>query len=275
MTQAQLLSRFRQLSRLQAKQEAAWGPVLEKALSDQIKPVLAYLRDHSIPETIALTGSLIRPDVLRPPLQALYRRAGVETANSEYGFLVQQFPEILQRKSFGFNEFFRGLMQAFFDSFATRKITQMTSTSQQWINGRLQWALDNGYDTINAAKLIVSTGGNINKYRSRLIARTELLGVSSYGSKIGAQKTGLAMEKVWISAQRWDTRRLPADQFDHYHAHMSKVGMDEKFLILSQTGGEYMDFPGDPAGSAGNICNCLCKAIHQPIRDASGRLITI
>lgn len=275
MTQAQLLSRFRQLSRLQAKQEAAWGPVMQKALSDQIKPVLAYLRDHSIPETIALTGSLIRPDVLRPPMQALYRRAGVEAANSEYGFLVQQFPEILQRKSFGLNEFFRGLMQAFFDSFATRKITQMTFTSQQWINFRLQWALDNGYDTINAAKLIVSTGSNVNKYRSRLIARTELLGVSSYGNKIGAQKTGLAMEKLWISAQHWNTRRLPEDKFDHYHAHMSRVGMDEKFLIVSKTGGEYLDFPGDPAGSAGNICNCLCKAIHQPIRDASGRLVTV
>lgn len=262
-----------QLERWQAKQEAAWSLVFEKALSDQIKPLLAYLREHSVAETLALSNSLIRPEPLYAPLNGLYRRAGVQSANSEYGFLLDLYPEITQQKSFGFNQWFRDLMQAFFDGFATRKITQMTETSQQIINRKLQWAQDNNYDTINTAKLIVQS--DVNKYRSRLIARTELLGAASYGSKIGAQKTGLQMNKVWISAQRWSTRRLPQDQFDHYNAHEARVPMDDKFLILSRSGGEYLDFPGDPSGSAGNICNCLCKNLHEPIRNAAGRLLIV
>jgi hypothetical protein len=272
MNRAQIQARFRQLTRQQAKWEAAYSPVFQKALNDQYRPVLAYLRDHSVSETLALSNSLVSPDPLRAPLQALYLRVGVEAANSEYGFLLGMFPEIRQQKDFGFNQFFRNLMQAFFDSYATRKITQMTDTSRAWINARLQWAQDNQYDTINTAKMIRTA--DVNKYRSRLIARTELLGAASYGSRQGAQQTGLVMQKVWISAHHWNTRRVPQNQFDHWNAHMERVAMDEKFLIVGRYGAEYLDFPGDPAGSAGNICNCLCKVIYEPQRDASGRLLT-
>ena len=37
------------------------------------------------------------------------------------------------------------------------------------------------------------------------------------------------------------------------------VAQDEKFRLTSASGTvEFLDFPGDPAGSAANIINCRC-----------------
>ncbi len=49
--------------------------------------------------------------------------------------------------------------------------------------------------------------------------------------------------------------------------------MDEAFDV----GGEQLMYPGDPAGSAGNICNCRCTVIYfsvQTVDDEIGKALT-
>jgi hypothetical protein len=40
------------------------------------------------------------------------------------------------------------------------------------------------------------------------------------------------------------------------------VGLDEPFIV----GGEQLMYPGDPAGSPGNICNCLCDTFPEVMK---------
>jgi hypothetical protein len=222
---------------------------------------------------MSLAASLVNPEPIARVLYQLWISVGVSAANYEYGFLIEKYPEILQQKAFGFNSFWRGLMQEFFDLFAARKVSSITNTERQRINRLLQEAADQGMDVYATAQTL--TSDDIDTYRSRLIARTEILGASSHGARLAINQTGLQMNKVWLSARRFSTRILPRDQFDHYHMDNVSVSMNDQFLVISRAGGEFMDYPGDPKGSAGNICNCLCQVIYEPVRDQSGRLIRV
>jgi len=273
MITVQINKRFRQLQRQQIRYEKQWAPRILSAIQADLKPVLDYLTSHSIAETLVLAPSLYRSTNTIKSINKLWIAVGLDSANSEYGNLLALYPEIRQNKSFGFNSIWRGLIQGFFDIISARKITQMTRTEQQRINILLQKAQDQGLDVWDTRRLLLSP--DVNDARARLITRTESLGAASFGATVAANQTGLVLIKRWISARRWSTRRLPKDQFDHFNMHMVTVRQDERFLVPSKTGGEFMLYPGDQEGSAGNICNCLCKVIYEAERDASGRLVRL
>jgi uncharacterized protein with gpF-like domain len=94
--------------------------------------------------------------------------------------------------------------------------------------------------------------GIISRQRGALIARTETHGAANYGADGAARATGLKLRKEWIAAE--DERTRP----DHNEANGQIVDMDQAFDV----GGEALMYPGDPAGSAGNIINCRCGVSH-------------
>lgn len=274
MTRQQRKARFNQLQRQQAKFEKVWQPRIAKARERAIRPVTDYLLSNSIAATIPLVPSLYNTEPIKRVFQQMWLSVGVKSANDEYGFILRSNPDFVQRKAFGFNEEWQKIIQVYLDIIAGRKITNMARTDQELIIRQLSEALENGYDTINAAEMIRQS--EVNTYRSRLIARTEILGASSMGSEIAAKKAGLNMKKTWLSARRHSTRRIPQNQFDHWIMHEVSVNMDDLFAVPRVGGIEFMQYPGDPfRGSAGNVCNCLCKVIYEPQRDRGGRLITI
>jgi hypothetical protein len=85
--------------------------------------------------------------------------------------------------------------------------------------------------------------------QAQTIARTETLGMSMVAQKTVYQGNGVE-EKQWLYSQ------------SGYERHMSMdgqiVGMDERFVTDT---GEELDFPGDPAASAGESCNCECDMV--------------
>jgi len=92
-------------------------------------------------------------------------------------------------------------------------------------------------------------------YRRENIARTETMRASNAGSHALFRDWG-APQKEWYSTHDDRTRQehrvgavwgLPA----------LVVGMDEKFLI----GRERLEYPGDPAGSPKNTCQCRCTVL--------------
>jgi hypothetical protein len=56
------------------------------------------------------------------------------------------------------------------------------------------------------------------------------------------------MKKVWISDQGESARD------EHMDANGQAVALSENFSV----GGESLEYPGDPGGSAENIINCKC-----------------
>ena len=86
------------------------------------------------------------------------------------------------------------------------------------------------------------------KWKARRIAQTEATRLYNGGSMIGYRKSTIVTEKQWIANIMGNVR--PA----HLEAHEQKVRIDRKFFVMD----EYLDFPGDPVGSASNVINCHC-----------------
>ncbi len=91
------------------------------------------------------------------------------------------------------------------------------------------------------------------QWRCRTIARTESAKVENWGQLEGYKSTEFVNKKGWLCS------RVPESREDHVQADGQEVGIDEAFIV----GGEQMQYPGDPAGDAGNVVNCLCS--HYPI----------
>lgn len=99
--------------------------------------------------------------------------------------------------------------------------------------------------------------------RAQMIARTEIIRASNAGSLLGAIETGIPMLKFWLATRDDRTRgQKPSDRFDHYSMlEREKIGvpLDQAFNIS----GEFLLYPGDPDGSAGNTINCRCSLRYE------------
>jgi len=131
-------------------------------------------------------------------------------------------------------------------------VSQITSTTR----GQIQSAV---YQGITDGQSIPQIRSSIDQLyldqiipnRSTVIARTETIGASNFGSQAGARATGLPLEKEWIPTPDDRTRDTPFD-----HRVRPVVKLDEPYTIS----GENLMFPGDSSmgASPGNIIQCRC-----------------
>lgn len=112
-------------------------------------------------------------------------------------------------------------------------------------------AYRDGLSVRDAAALILERVRDATPAQAAMLARTDLNGLSNGGSVAAARIAG-AEFKQWLTAH--DERVRPA----HAGADGQAVGVDQPFLV----GGEQLAYPGDPAGSDENTCNCRCTVIY-------------
>lgn len=102
--------------------------------------------------------------------------------------------------------------------------------------------------------VFVVTGNPWWENRAVVVARTETQGAVNAGSLAGAGQqeidTGRPMMKRWLAVDQPDRTR-PA----HLAADGQEVPVRSPFLV----GGEQLQYPGDPSGSAGNVIQCRCS----------------
>lgn len=93
--------------------------------------------------------------------------------------------------------------------------------------------------------------------RSTVIARTEVVASSNYGSIEAAKQSGLTLNKVWLATE--DSRTRP----DHSDADGQEVAMDQPFDV----GESQMMFPGDSSlgAAADEIIQCRCTIYHKRV----------
>lgn len=152
----------------------------------------------------------------------------------------------------------------------TGDITQTTKYQMQKI---LVKGMTEGWSITDMMKEIEKLG--INSYRAELIARTETSRAANQGAMLGAVSTGLMTVKEWISITDDRTRRIPRDNYDHLHMDGKTTPIDEPFTVPGLRTIDIMEFPGDPNGSAGNVCNCRCTIGFEVVRDGTGKPVPI
>lgn len=153
-----------------------------------------------------------------------------------------------------------------------RSVIPITDTTRAEILAIMQQGAEEGWGAEKIARAIRESG--ITIIRARLIARTEATRAMNSGSMLAAAAAPIAVRKTWVSAQTNRTRRVPRDQFDHFHMDRKVAEFDKPFEVPTKMGGfEMLQFPGDPAGSAGNVCNCRCMCTYRGVRNEAGDLV--
>lgn len=105
-------------------------------------------------------------------------------------------------------------------------------------------------------QILTVSGSDTWENRSVTVARTEVTGAVNAGTlAAGAQRAiteGRPMVKTWVATVAGTSagRTRPA----HRLADGQAVPITDAF----QVGGEPLQYPGDPRGSAGNVINCRC-----------------
>jgi uncharacterized protein with gpF-like domain len=201
------------------------------------------------------TGAAPRlPEDHERRIEDIYRQmaeVGIETFGERIVSQGKHAGLILERKSFV--EFFRRLALQYIGlEMIRRRITSVTETTRQQIVNQITAGQNAGEGIAAIAKRISDNVGIISRQRGALIARTETHGAANYGADGAARATGLKLRKEWVAAEDERTR------VEHAEADGQIVDMDQAFEV----GGEMLMYPGDPAGSAGNVINCRCAISH-------------
>lgn len=133
-----------------------------------------------------------------------------------------------------------------------KKIVAITAGIRAAVRLTLNHISRQGLGEVAAAKVLAARIKRFSIARAARIARTEQSQAANLASNSYAKANGLK-KKVWMSAQQERTR--PA----HYAANGQTRPMNQPFIV----GGERLQHPGDPNGSAANVINCRCVTSYK------------
>ena len=130
----------------------------------------------------------------------------------------------------------------------------------------LQNGTAEGMSTVELQAAIEAQYAEWAGWRAEAIARTETIGALNGARQQATDQAvadlGVKIKKTWITALDDRVRGNDAkDEYDHVSAHNQSVYSNEAFDVS----GESLMYPGDRAGSAGNVINCRCSTVEEVI----------
>jgi hypothetical protein len=134
---------------------------------------------------------------------------------------------------------------------SVRNRTDLSSSAWDLVRDSLQASYDTGASIPQAARDIRTKVAAVAPVRARTIARTELVAIANAGSVAAARLSGAAEWKTWLATNDARTRQ----------AHANAAGQTRRIDDTFAVGGDELDYPGDPSGSAGNVIACRCSVV--------------
>lgn len=147
-------------------------------------------------------------------------------------------------------------------SMAGEKVQQIDSTTLAQLQSALEEGTRLGESVQKLSKRIDDLYlAQIIPNRSQVIAATEVVAASNWGSHEAAKASGLVLNKVWLATEDSHTRP------DHAAADGQEVGLDEPFTV----GDDQLMYPGDSSLGAGadELVYCRCTQYFKRVQGAS------
>jgi hypothetical protein len=243
MYNAQLLTAYAaQRARLDAT-EAAHARRIRLALVRSVATCVAMVEAGATPE---LAAARVRDTEVIAALTRLYVDCGKVEARLTYNELTtakaQAPPEVAAS--------WLSRLRSFIGTEGALSVRRITESTRKSVQEVLLEAAAAGDSVQVAARKLRERAAMFARRRSLVIARTELVGAANLGSLLGAQATGLKLEKFWIATPDGRTRD------DHAKAGGQGAPLQDGFFVV---GGERCRYPGDPMLSAKQRCNCRCS----------------
>lgn len=254
-----------QFHRFQYNRELAFAPKFFKALRTQYQQFLINYKLHrNTTHALMAINSIPIQAVLKP----LYIDAGINYGSLVYSQLPKVPKKIKRRAPLGFNQEMIDLINSYFEGDILNTSEGITDTTRNLIRVVMQIATEEGRDLDWIEQQLTIESYDLTRNRSRLIARTETVTATNRAAWFAAAKTGLKMNKEWLSAS--DNRVRPD--------HIAVNGNTTDFEGFFNVGGSMMLIPGAKVQENGletpakEVCNCRCVCLYIPIRE-NGRLI--
>jgi hypothetical protein len=213
--------------------------------------------------------SFINNFLVSPRITAILKQL-IEVVGSKYARMTYNGLRNEKALSDWFYEIMNYLGQNFYD----KGVFQIVKTSRQIFTDALNLGVQEGWGYREMARHIREKVSGINRYRSEMIARTEVGRAIHSGTYVGADKSPYEKQKVWISAIDKRTRRNPKlnpEKADHIRMNGQTVDFNQTFIDPSN--GVQMLHPHDSNAPASEIINCRCDYAVTNKRDSEGRLI--
>lgn len=225
--------------RFQMRYEQMYWPRINAALKAQVE---TYIKNK---DTV-----YIRSGGMYEVLLDLYITTGANWARHTKGELVKK-----DRGQMGFRESIVSFIRQYFSFNLLNDAENITQTTIRLIQEVLSDAALEGWSFDKIVDKLVAP--DFTAKRARLIARTETVGAANAGSLLNATASGLELNKIWIAARDNRTR------LHHVEVNQKVIPKDDKFKV----GDSLMDYPGDKAGSAAEVCNCRCAIAFIPVEE--------
>lgn len=246
------------------KQEAFWLPKILKALQANNRAFAEYLLANGVNNALGAIDGIISIQPIMQVLNRMYVDLGLKRGrivNQEIKHSANQ-----KRAGLGFNEQLTKDIQRYFELYLLNKsVIPITNTQKELIRKVVAKGIEEGWGVEKMAREI--TNNPYTRKQARVVVRTETVRASNAGAELAAQRSEFVLDKEWISAMDDRVRRPPKSHFDHWDLDGQVVPYDRPFF----SGGEELLFPGDPAGSAGNVIQCRCCVGYIPVYDSHGR----
>jgi len=126
-------------------------------------------------------------------------------------------------------------------------------TQTRKLNLLFRKAAEGGMDYVDLVSAVEKQLGDGELSRARLIARTEVRGLSSFAQQQGAILSQKVKIKTWQTIQDAYTRDW------HSNADGQKRKLEDRYLV----NGESIMYPGEGSGS--NSANCRCTEIYSEV----------
>jgi|GEM_PF-1474595 len=127
--------------------------------------------------------------------------------------------------------------------------TKVNETTLKTINDLINQAHVENWTVSEFSQRIGEKVADFAPWRSRLWAKTESAKVDNWGQTEGYKQTEFVEQKGWLCS------KLPTSRPAHVEEDGTEVPLDGTFSV----DGEDLEYPGDPKGSAENVCGCLCS----------------
>lgn len=147
------------------------------------------------------------------------------------------------------------LVEDYIDTVGLDHSVSIAETSKSHIQRVLSDGANNGLNPVDLAKNVNSAlGGTLGRFRSEMIARTEVHSAAMNSSLTAANSLNLTLLKEWIPVEDDRTRESHVEMLSH-----EAINPDEYFNV----NGSQLMYPGDPNGPPEESINCRCIMVYK------------
>jgi hypothetical protein len=209
-------------------------------------------------DTIATQRAASDPALVADTLARIWYATAPKFGNATQAQIRRQAGQKAMTKNVSADTWIK-IITAYLLDQGAEHVTGIDATTVKAIAKVMVTGLQEGWSIPQIAASLTQDHPFLDFARATLIARTEVIGASNWGSLQGARRMGSpSIRKYWIPTLDGNTRD------DHVEAGIvyndnNTIALDDSFTV----GGEELDFPGDPGASAGNICNCRCTVGYR------------